>query len=170
MRYEGVAGPALLGLLAFAACREPTPPPVGVAVSPSVTSTVSASPSGPPLASASPSASPSPSPSHSATPAGPVTGLQGAVSAGPTCPVERVDSPCPPRPLSAEIDARDASGHLAGSTRSGSDGQYRLALLPGTYTLTVAAPGPFPRCPTPTATVIAGKVAMLDIGCDTGIR
>ena len=92
------------------------------------------------------------------------------MSAGPTCPVERVDSPCPPRPLSAEIDARDASGHLTGSTRSGSDGQYRLALPPGTYTLTVAAPGPFPRCPTPTATVIAGKVAMLDISCDTGIR
>jgi hypothetical protein len=92
------------------------------------------------------------------------------VSAGPTCPVERVGSPCPPRPLSAEIDARDASGHLAGSTRSGSDGQYRLVLPPGTYTLTVAAPGPFPRCPTPTATVIAGKVVMLDIGCDTGIR
>lgn len=92
------------------------------------------------------------------------------MSAGPTCPVERVDSPCPPRPLSAEIDARDAPGHLAGSARSGSDGQYRLALPPGTYTLTVVSAGTFPRCPTPTATVIAGRVAMLDIGCDTGIR
>ena len=92
------------------------------------------------------------------------------MSAGPTCPVERVDSPCPPRPLSAEIDARDASGHVAGSTRSGSDGQYRLSLPPGTYTLMVAATGPFPRCPTPTATVIGGKVVMLDISCDTGIR
>jgi hypothetical protein len=92
------------------------------------------------------------------------------VSAGPTCPVERVDSPCPPRPLSAEIDARDASGHLAGSTHSGSDGQYRLALPPGTYTLAVASAGPFPRCPTPTATVVPGGLATVDISCDTGIR
>ena len=92
------------------------------------------------------------------------------MSAGPTCPVERVDSPCPPRPLSAEIDAQDGSGHLATTTRSGSDGRYTLALPPGTYTLTVASPGPFPRCPTPTATVVAGKLATLDIACDTGIR
>ena len=92
------------------------------------------------------------------------------MSAGPTCPVERLGSPCPPRPFGAEIDARDASGHLAGSTASGSDGHYRLALPPGTYTLTVASAGPFPRCPTPTATVVAGKVAVLDISCDTGIR
>lgn len=92
------------------------------------------------------------------------------MSAGPTCPVERLDSPCPPRLLTAEIDARDASGHLAGSTRSGSDGHYRLALPPGTYTLAVAATGPFPRCPTPTATVVPGSLATVDIGCDTGIR
>ena len=73
-------------------------------------------------------------------------------------------------PLSAAIDAQDASGHLATTTRSGSDGRYTLALPPGTYTLTVASPGPFPRCPTPTATVVADKLATLDIACDTGIR
>src|SRR5207244_103105 len=158
MRYDGVAGPALLGLLVLAACRGSALPPVAVAVSPSVTSTASMSPSGSPSPSisptasispspsvsqpASPTAATSPSPSHSSTPAGPVTGLQGTVSAGPTCPVERVDSPCPPRPLSAEVDAEDASGNLAGSTSSGSDGQYQLALTHGTYTLAVTSPGP----------------------------
>jgi hypothetical protein len=55
-------------------------------------------------------------------------------------------------------------------TRSGSDGRYRLTLPAGTYTLSVAVSGPLPRCPTPTATVVAGKVATVDISCDTGIR
>jgi hypothetical protein len=117
-----------------------------------------------------PAPSVSATPSRSASPPAAVTGLQGTVSAGPTCPVERVDSPCPPRPLSAEVDAKDASGRLAATTRSGSDGHYRLMLPPGTYTLTVASTGPFPRCPTPTGTVVAGSSATVDIHCDTGIR
>jgi hypothetical protein len=114
--------------------------------------------------------SPSATPSPSTSAAGAVTGLQGTVSAGPTCPVERVDSPCPPRPLSAEVDARDPAGRLAAMSRSGSDGRYRLPLPPGQYTLTVASSGSFPRCPTPTATVVAGRLATVDISCDTGIR
>jgi hypothetical protein len=92
------------------------------------------------------------------------------VSAGPTCPVERVGSPCPPRPLSAEVEARDPAGHLAATARSGSDGRYRLPLPPGQYTLSVASSGSFPRCPTATATVVAGELATVDVSCDTGIR
>jgi hypothetical protein len=92
------------------------------------------------------------------------------VSAGPTCPVERVGSPCPPRPLSTEVEARDPAGHLAATARSGSDGRYRLPLPPGQYTLAVASSGPFPRCPTATATVVAGELATVDVSCDTGIR
>ena len=36
--------------------------------------------------------------------------------------------------------------------------------------VTVAATGAFPRCPAPTATVVAGKLVTVDISCDTGIR
>src|SRR5207249_1393233 len=36
----------------------------------------------------------------------PGTGIQGMVQAGPTCPVERIDSPCPPRPLAATVVVR----------------------------------------------------------------
>jgi hypothetical protein len=146
MRYHSVPRPALLGLLALATCRQPASPPVAATVSPSAT------------------------PSLSASAGVTVTGLQGTVSARPTCPVERVDSPCPPRPLSAEVDARDPAGRLAAMSRSGSDGRYRLLLPPGQYTLTVASSGSFPRCPTPTATVVAGRLATFDISCDTGIR
>jgi hypothetical protein len=36
--------------------------------------------------------------------------------------------------------------------------------------LTVASTATFPRCPTPTATVVAGSPTTVDINCDTGIR
>ena len=92
------------------------------------------------------------------------------MSAGPTCPVERIDSPCPPRPVAAEIDAVDAGGRPAGSTRSGADGTYRLGLGPGSYTLTVATGSAFPRCPSTAVVVPAAGVATANIACDTGIR
>jgi hypothetical protein len=68
------------------------------------------------------------------------------------------------------VEARDPAGHVAATARSGSDGRYRLALAPGQYSLAVASSGPFPRCPTLAATVVAGKLATVDVGCDTGIR
>src|ERR1700704_2455205 len=87
MRDESVTRPALLGLLAPGACRQSTPSAglASPAASTNATPPLSASPAGTPEA-----------PGHSAAP-GPASGLQGAVTAGPSCPVERVDSPCPPR-------------------------------------------------------------------------
>src|SRR5690348_4880929 len=37
------------------------------------------------------------------------SGLYGLVMAGPTCPVERPDQPCPPRPVAAHLTAQDGS-------------------------------------------------------------
>ena len=96
--------------------------------------------------------------------------MQGTVSAGPTCPVERIGSPCPPRPVAAEIDAIDAAGRPAGSTRSAADGTFGLALAPGTYTLTVVTGSVFPRCPSTAIVVPAAGLATANIACDTGIR
>lgn len=95
--------------------------------------------------------------------------LSGRVTAGPTCPVERPDTPCPPRPVVAEVQARQVRRVVA-SGRSGRDGSYRLRLPAGTYTLVVVTPSPFPRCTPRTVTVIAGRVTDGDLGCDTGIR
>lgn len=92
------------------------------------------------------------------------------MTAGPTCPVERVGSPCPPNPVGAEVDAHDPTGRLVATTRSGGDGGYRLRLAAGTYTLTVVVAGTFPRCPAVTVTVSPGTVSTAAISCDTGIR
>ena len=96
--------------------------------------------------------------------------VQGTVTAGPTCPVQRIDSPCPPRPVSAEVDARDSTGKLVGATHSDADGTYRIPLPAGSYTLMVVTTGPFPHCPSPMVTILTGQVTFADVSCDTGIR
>jgi len=121
-----------------------------------------------PGASAPPTSSaPTPTTGSPSPPAG--TGVFGTVSAGPTCPVERPDHPCPPRPVSAEVDARQGA-HTAASTTSDGQGAYRMSLAPGRYTLVVVTNSSFPRCPAVDVTVPSGPPVRADISCDTGIR
>src|SRR5262250_2554940 len=69
------------------------------------------------------------------------SGIEGQVSIGPMCPVERPDRPCPDKPFEAsiEIQNQDAQGdHL--TVRSGKDGRFRVKLAPGKYKLTPISP------------------------------
>ncbi len=118
---------------------------------------------------ASPSAGPEASGSATPTPG---TGIRGVVTVGPTCPVERVNSPCPPRPMQATIDIRDSSGKQVATVASGSDGQFQVDLLPGTYTLKGVTHGSagLPRPILVTATVSAGSYATVNVEFDSGIR
>ena len=137
--------------------------------------TASAGTIGPP-SSVPPTATQTASPTGSATTSAPPlkppsgTGVYGYVAAGPTCPVERPDQPCPPRPVSARIEARDAQGATVESTQSDAEGRYALDLVAGDYTLVVVAPSAWPRCPDTPAAVRAGSATRTDISCDTGIR
>src|SRR5947208_7406332 len=65
----------------------------------------------------------------------PGTGIQGTEQAGPTCPVERINSPCPPRPLAATVVVRDGSGSEVGRFHSWDDGLFKVDLAPGSYTI-----------------------------------
>ena len=108
--------------------------------------------------------------SQPAAPAG--TGIQGVVQSGPTCPVERINSPCPPHPLAATIVVRDAGGHEVARTHSGADGHFKLDVAPGTYTvvgLTIGS-GMLPRPIRTTATVTAGSYTTVNVEYDSGIR
>lgn len=98
------------------------------------------------------------------------TGAYGYVTAGPSCPVERQGQPCPPQPISAEVDARNASGAEVGSDHSDSYGRYALNLAPGRYTLSVVSSSGWPRCPDTPVSVRGGTASRADISCDTGIR
>ena len=100
------------------------------------------------------------------------TGIRGVVQSGPTCPVERINSPCPPHPLAATIVVRDAAGHELARTHSAADGHFTVDVAPGTYTvvgLTIGSsmlPRPIPI----TVTVTSGRYATVTVEYDSGIR
>jgi hypothetical protein len=110
------------------------------------------------------SGSASPSPSSSIT-----SGVYGYVTAGPTCPVERVDQPCPPRPVPTVVEARGVGGAVA-STESDGSGRYEFHLPPGSYVIVVGGSAAWPRCPETPVSLMAGVTTRADISCDTGIR
>ena len=100
------------------------------------------------------------------------TGIQGMVQSGPTCPVERINSPCPPRPLAATVVVRDAAGHEVARTHSGADGHFKLDVAPGTYTVVGLNIGSsmLPRPIPTTVTVTSGSYATVNVEYDSGIR
>jgi hypothetical protein len=99
------------------------------------------------------------------------SGVRGTVSAGPTCPVERVGDPCPPRPVQTGLQLRTGGGVVVATGASGGDGRFSIAAPAGSYTLeTTPGSSPFPRCPTVQVTVSAGSYTPVDMTCDTGIR
>jgi hypothetical protein len=110
-----------------------------------------------------PAVSPTPSPG---------TGIQGVVQAGPTCPVERINSPCPPRPLAATVVVRDAAGHEVARTHSGADGHFKVDVASGTYTVVGLNIGSsmLPRPIPITVTVTSGSYATVNVEYDSGIR
>jgi Carboxypeptidase regulatory-like domain len=103
------------------------------------------------------------------------TGIVGRVHLGPQCPVERVDRPCADKPPDGATVTvtRQGAHHLAGSapvaarTTTDAHGDFRVALTPGTYTVTADAGM---SCESVTTRVTGGAKSKVEIECDTGIR
>ena len=69
------------------------------------------------------------------------SGIEGLVTIGPQCPVERIDQPCPDKPLAAEVTIVErGSGKVVASVRSDKDGRFAVRLDPGDYTLSPVVP------------------------------
>ncbi len=97
------------------------------------------------------------------------SGIFGTVTAGPTCPVERMDSPCPPGVWTGEVRATDGSGHDV-TTTTDERGNYSMMLVPGTYEV-AAVTGDGPPIAKPTSVVVVeGPRQRVDLTVDTGIR
>lgn len=104
-----------------------------------------------------------------ATASSTTSGLRGIVMLSPTRPVCIEGQPCS-KPAAGVVLVFRHTGRAAVSVKTRSDGWYRVALAPGTYT--VAAPryrvgsGVTPR----TVRAPKGRMARVDLEIDTGIR
>jgi hypothetical protein len=96
--------------------------------------------------------------------------VQGRITAGPACPAQRRDQPCPDKPLEVTVRLSRADGSEAARTRSGRDGRFSIDVAPGQFQLDVVGGGPLPRCPRVPVRVARGATARADLRCDTGIR
>ncbi len=102
-------------------------------------------------------------------PGTPTGGIRGRVTIGPTCPVERQGSPCPPNAWTGTVRATSADGDVHDAT-AGPDGSYELALPPGTYTVTPVVDGPGPPTARPQTVTIGTTMEQVDLRLDSGIR
>jgi hypothetical protein len=96
--------------------------------------------------------------------------ISGSVTAGPTCPVERIGHPCAPTPVRAEVKAMSVGGANEASSPTDAEGHYAFTLPPGSYTFVVVKGSMFPRCTALPVTVSSVALSDVDITCDTGIR
>jgi hypothetical protein len=101
--------------------------------------------------------------------------LQGQVTIGPICPVERPDQPCLPTPeayAARKVLVRSADGtNLVATVSLNETGYYQVDLDPGTYVVDINRAG-IDRSPDVprTLTLAPGETVTLDIDIDTGIR
>ncbi len=100
------------------------------------------------------------------------SGIEGSVTIGPMCPVERPDSPCPDQPYAATIVINDSSGHEVARAQSGDDGRFRVALAPGSFTLVPRSPdgAGLPYASEQQVEVREGAYTPVTIAFDSGIR
>jgi hypothetical protein len=100
------------------------------------------------------------------------SGVKGRVTLGPTCPVERVGSPCPDQPVEAMVIALRRVGQAVGNVRTDARGAFFLPLAPGTYLVYARElTGDNPRISKfQRVTVTDGSIASLALVIDSGIR
>jgi hypothetical protein len=113
--------------------------------------------------------------SPSGTDAGGAMLVQGTVTAGPTCPVERdpPDPSCDDRPVAgAELVIEDRNGSRVAQVASAADGTFSLRLVPGAYRLVPQPRQGMMGTGSPVEFQVAAGIAPppLQVTYDTGIR
>lgn len=105
------------------------------------------------------------------------SGMGGEVTAGPICPVERpgdsaFSAACAARAVAgAVLVVQDGSGKEVARFTTDASGLFRIDLAPGTYTL-AARPvnGLMRAAPPQSVTVVQGRMTVVAVSYDTGIR
>jgi Carboxypeptidase regulatory-like domain len=98
------------------------------------------------------------------------SGIEGRVLLGPQCPVVTKGSPCPDKPVAADVVAMRLDDREEFRARSGSDGRFRLALPPGDYEVQALVTAGAMFAKPVKVTVPPGEFVSVDVLLDTGIR
>lgn len=102
----------------------------------------------------------------------PSSGIEGTVTLGPVCPgpVSVGDLNCHDKPYQSKISVIDSSGQLVTRFDTDEQGNFKISLLPGTYTLQPDQGEPFPVASDLSVVVIENQYTPVSIQYDTGIR
>lgn len=95
--------------------------------------------------------------------------VTGIVYSAPSCPVERAESPCPPRPLAGAEVAAYSGPNRRGATHTGVDGRFQLDLTYGHYTIRATNVGGLASTASTDVDVSAVPTSV-ELTVDSGIR
>ena len=99
------------------------------------------------------------------------TGIQGQVLVGPQCPVVREGEVCPDQPYQTTLYVYRANGaETPIIVPTDAEGNFRVNLDPGEYTVEAESGSPFPTCSSQTVIVEPEGMQTIDLRCDSGIR
>jgi hypothetical protein len=98
--------------------------------------------------------------------------IHGTVVIGPTCPVERAESPCPDRPVDGVAVQALLDGSVSATAVSDASGEFTMDLAPGEYLLqaVVEPEGPGMYSAPMRVIVRGGSVVSAIVFLDSGIR
>lgn len=96
--------------------------------------------------------------------------IVGHVTLGPIMPVCREDVPCDGVYKDARVEVRTKSGTVVARTKSDDNGDFRVDVAPGAYTIVIVVDAILPSCSKVDVIVSKGQTATAEIDCDTGIR
>ena len=101
------------------------------------------------------------------------SGIEGKITIGPTCPVERVppDPNCADKPYQATIIVKTADEQKEiSSFSSDKDGKFKVKLIPGTYVLVPVRNNTYPQASSQKVIVKVNNFTQVNISFDSGIR
>jgi hypothetical protein len=100
------------------------------------------------------------------------TGINGVVTLGPTCPVEKPNDPnCAPKPYATSINImKTGTKEIFKTVQTDANGKFTVDLPQNKYDLQAVGGAVLPRCGMVSVIVRSTEYAKVEISCDSGIR
>lgn len=100
------------------------------------------------------------------------SGVRGQALIGPSCPVIRIDNPCPDQPYKASLTVLSINGQELTRFTTDTEGKFQIPLPPGDYILHPDLPAgrPLPSAEDIPFTVLPNEFTEIVINFDSGIR